>query len=230
MSKIKKILIEEIREIRKEYLTSVCYNGNFKNSMDYASIELFKRLKLLPFESQNELEFVKYLEHTFSIYEGSSNLRKTFFFIMQDSFTKKYYLNYSIDIDQASKSFISEILSQAKNNHLKFHTTSNDLRDFEDIVIKKRKEKIHGYFSNEAPDIISPNIESLEDIMLSLRIPYFVDNPYDIKRVGGLRRVISNPSEFCDIGYVIRTYFLELSIKEENNHFLLDSPLKEIIL
>lgn len=229
MSKIKQTLIEEIREIRKEYLTSVGHSGNFKNNMDYASIELFKRLKLLPFESQNELEFVKYLEHTFSNYKGSSNLRKTFFFIMQDSITKKYYLNYSIDIDQTSKTFMREVASQAENNHLKIHTTSNDLRDFEDILIKKRKGNIHGYFSNENPDIISPNIESLEDIMLSLRIPYFVDNQYDIKRVGGLRTVISNPLQFCNIGYVIRTYFLELNIKEENSQFLLKSPLKKII-
>lgn len=141
MSRIKKILIEEIREIRKEYLTSVYYEGNFKNAMDDASVELFKRLKLLPFELEKELKFIKYLENSFATTE-IDNLRKTFFFIMQDSVTKKYYLNYSIDIDRTSEEFINEIRLIAEKNHLIFHTTFNELSDFEDIVIKKEKEYV----------------------------------------------------------------------------------------
>ena len=229
MSRIKKILIEEIREIRKEYLTSVYYEGNFKNAMDDASVELFKRLKLLPFELEKELKFIKYLENSFATTE-IDNLRKTFFFIMQDSVTKKYYLNYSIDIDRTSEEFINEIRLIAEKNHLIFHTTSNELTDFEDILIKKRKEKIRGYFSTENPDVISPNIQSLEDILTSVRIPYYVDNQYVIKGRNGLGLAISNPSFIFNIGYVTRTYFLQLNIKEENNQFLLNSPLKKIIL
>lgn len=228
MSRIKKILIEEIREIRKEYLTSVYYEGNFKNAMDDASVELFKRLKLLPFELEKELKFIKYLENSFATTE-MENLRKTFFFIMQDSVTKKYYLNYSIDVDQTSEKFINEIRLTAEKNHLRFQTTSNELSDFEDIVIKKR-ERIRAYPSDKVTDMLSSKIDSLDDMITSLRIPYYVDNQYCIKGQRGLSTAISYPSFIFNDEYVTRTYFLQLNIKEENNQFLLNSPLKKIIL